>query len=99
LGKPSPNIAQSSTRHKSHSPRSLEAPTSRGCATSAERRDTLLTHAQTQLWAVALTVTGQTGACHRSDWCWPGQPLFKQTRQGRPLLQEQGSEASMVKKL
>jgi hypothetical protein len=62
LGKPSPNIAQSSTRHKSHSPRSLEAPTSGGCATSAERRDTLPTHAQMQQWAVVLTVTGQTGA-------------------------------------
>jgi hypothetical protein len=35
-----------STRHKSHSPRSLEAPTSGGCATSAERRVTLLTRAQ-----------------------------------------------------
>jgi hypothetical protein len=45
--------------HKSHSPRSLESPTSRGCATSAERRDTLPIRAQMQQWAVALTVTGQ----------------------------------------
>jgi hypothetical protein len=35
----------------------------------------------------------------RSDRCRPGQPHLKQTRQGRPLLQEQGSEASMEKKL
>jgi hypothetical protein len=47
----------------------------------------------------ALTVTGQTGACHRSDRCLPGQAHLKQTRQGRPLLQEQGSEESMEKKL
>jgi hypothetical protein len=97
--KSNPNIARSSTRHKSHSPRSLEAPTSGGCATSAERRDTLPTRAQKQQRAVALTVTGQTGVYHRSDRCWPGQPHFKQTRQGSHLLQEQVSEASVQKKL
>jgi hypothetical protein len=81
LGKSSPNIAQSSTRHKSHSPRSLEAPTSGGCAASAEKRDTFPTRAQMQQWAVALTVTGQTGASHRSDRCRLGQPHLKQTWQ------------------
>jgi hypothetical protein len=86
-------------KHKSHSPRSLEAPTSGGCATSAGRRDTLLTRAQKQQRAVALIVTGQTGVCHRSDRCWPGQSHFKQTRQGSHLLQEQDSKASVEKKL
>jgi hypothetical protein len=57
-----PNIAQPSTRHKNHSPRSLEAQTSGECTTSAERRVTSLTLAQVQQWAVALTVTSQTGA-------------------------------------
>jgi hypothetical protein len=71
LGKSNPNIAQSSTRHKSHSPRSLEAPTSGGCATSADRRGTLPTRAQMQQWAVAQNVTGQTSASHWSDQCLP----------------------------
>jgi hypothetical protein len=35
----------------------------------------------------------------RLDRCRPGQTHLKQTRQGRPLLQEQGSEACMEKKL
>jgi hypothetical protein len=29
---------------------------------------------QIQQWAVALTMTGQTGACHRSNRCRPGLP-------------------------
>jgi hypothetical protein len=58
LGKSSPNIVQPSTRHKNRSPRSLEAQSGE-CATSAERRVTLQTHAQIQQWAVALTVTGR----------------------------------------
>jgi hypothetical protein len=53
---------------------------------SAERRDTLPTDAQMQQWVVALIVTGQTGACHRSDQCQPGQAHSKQTRQGSHLL-------------
>jgi hypothetical protein len=28
-------------------------------------------------WAVALIVTGQTGACHWSDQCRSGLPPFK----------------------
>jgi hypothetical protein len=35
----------------------------------------------------------------RSDRCQTGQAHLKQTRQGRPLLQEQDSKASMEKKL
>jgi hypothetical protein len=34
-----------------------------------------------------------------SDRCQPGQPHFKQTRQGSHLLQEQDLEANMEKKL
>jgi hypothetical protein len=62
-------------------------------------KGTLPTRAQMQQWAVALTMTGQTGAYHRSDRCRPGQAHFKQTRQGSHLLQEQDSKASMEKKL
>ena len=91
LGKSSPNLVQPSTRHKTNSPRSQEAQTSGECATSAERRVTLPSFAQVQQRVVALTVTGQTGACHRSDRCWPRQPHLKQTSQRWPPLQEQGS--------
>jgi hypothetical protein len=102
LGTKGPNIAQPSWRHKNQSPRSLEAQTSGECATSADRRVTLPIIAQVQQWAVALTVNGQTSACHRSDRsdrCRPGLPPLKQTSQTRYLLQEQGLEASTNKKL
>jgi hypothetical protein len=59
----------------------------------------LPTRAQVWRWAVALTVTGQTGACHRLDRCQPGLPPLKWTSQIWPPLQEQGSEESTEKKL
>jgi hypothetical protein len=99
LGKSSPNIAWPITRQKNNFPRSLEVPTSGECATGAERMVTLPTRAQVWRWAVALTVTGQTGACHPSDRCWPGLPPLKWTSQRWPPLQEQGSKASMENKL
>jgi hypothetical protein len=87
LGKSSPNIAQPRKRHKNHSPRILEDQISGECATSAEKRVTLLTRAQVRRWAVALIVTGQTGA---------GQSSLPQ----RILVhQEQGLVASMDKKI
>jgi hypothetical protein len=37
--------------------------------------------AQVRRWAVALTMTGQTSACHWSDWCRPMQPTS--SKQGK----------------
>jgi hypothetical protein len=84
LGTSSPNIAQPSTRHKNHSPRSLEAQTSGECATSVKRRATLPMLSQVQQWAVALTVTGQTSAgqvCHHSSKQAKGDLLSKNKAQ------------------
>jgi hypothetical protein len=38
------------------------------------------------------------GACHWSDRYRPGQPHLKKRRQGRPLLQDQGSVQAWTRK-
>jgi hypothetical protein len=94
LRKSSPNIAWPSTRHKNHSPRSLEVPTSGECATSVERRVTLPAHAQVWRWAVTLTVTGQTGAFHRSDRCRPGLHPSSEQVKDDPLSKNKAQKQS-----
>jgi hypothetical protein len=91
-----------STKHKVQETLSKKPRNSnkwRVCATNPERRDTLLALAQVRQRALALTLTSQTCATHRSDRCRPGQPLLKATRPRRPPLQEPGSEASTDKNL